>query len=367
MPVFILLAILSVMVMDSRAFTIRKGTPSDDISNPDYPYYNLKQVIHKMKAIPAMTRLFDGPDATVINVGAAYKDLDPLYELPLTNLFPNGFRLIGYECDHERADILRNVLSYVTVRELCLTGRNIVPDLQSLNVSKELAILKTDIDSVDGPVLDSILSHYKPAIVYSEFIWDWIPPIDFSLIHFDPEYALKAKRGCWGMSLNLAYRLLQSHGYSIICASYYNLMAVHNSVFEMTSSTSELNTEEHGHGSGSVFDIMPHDPFYWYQFVKSPATHTHWHDEGGSPFVHVMHGLYSELHGNGPDGFHLPATQYRSLDKIMAKVARVVSTSCRGNKYMLAVGDRCCAPQWFKGVNGAENCLCDLQHDEELP
>ena len=141
------------------------------------------------------------------------------------------------------------------------------------------------------------------------------------------------------MSLNMAHRILQSHNYVLIEASFVNILAVPRDV-------------------GHLFDDRPHDPYFWYQTVKSPRKHHHYM-KYGSPFEESVQGMYSELQAvEGKDNFGKPVEQMRTIDETMRKVAKKVSLACdeMGQPYLLAVGDRCCAPQW--GVS--KKCVCEI-------
>merc|ERR1719188_962822 len=76
-------------------------------------------------------------------------------------------------------------------------------------------------------------------------------------------------------------------------------------------------------------------------------------------------GLYNEVaRTDGKDNFGKPPVGIRSMDEHMAMIAKRVEAGCGisgNNKYMLAVGDRCCAPQWGK----LENCVCEFPADAQ--
>merc|ERR1719450_978300 len=111
------------------------------------------------------------PNSTIVNVGASWKDVDPIYELNLTDTHPKGYNIVGYECSKKRVELLRVKREDVSIREMCVTGPTIVEDMKKLKVEDRFSLLKTDIDSVDGPVLDSILREFRPYVVYSEIMW----------------------------------------------------------------------------------------------------------------------------------------------------------------------------------------------------
>jgi hypothetical protein len=289
-------------------------------------------------------------DSTIVNVGASYKDVDPIYSLNLEQTHPRGYNIIGYECDDKRVEILREKRPDVNVRGMCVTGPSIVRDLKRQQVEERFSLLKTDIDSVDGPVLDSVLREFKPYVVYSEIMWDFAPPVEFTLVKVENESFNPFTGGCFGMSLSMAHHILQRNGYRLIEAAHANIMAVHKDV-------------------AHLFLDRPADPWFWFQFVKSGLYHSHWLGEGrahadkNSPLSLYGEGLglYTEVsRTDGHDNFAMPPVGIRSMDATMRKIAERVQTGCdisgRGIKYMLAVGDRCCAPQWGK----LTNCVCQF-------
>jgi len=289
-------------------------------------------------------------DSTIVNVGASYKDVDPIYNLELEETYPRGYNLIGYECDSKRVETLRQKRPDVKVREMCVTGPSIVRDLKKQQVEERFSLLKTDIDSVDGPVLDSVLRAFKPYVVYSEIMWDFAPPVEFTLVQVDDASFNPFTGGCFGMSLSTAHHILQRNGYRLIEAAHANIMAVHKDV-------------------AHLFLDRPADPWFWFQFVKSGLYHSHWLGQGkdeadkNSPLslYGEGYGLYTEVsRTDGHDNFAMPPVGIRSMDDTMRKIAERVQTGCdisgKGIKYMLAVGDRCCAPQW----GDMTNCVCEF-------
>jgi hypothetical protein len=326
---------------------IRRGMA--DESDPKHPrphFDNLQEVLGKVReSLPSGFQ----PQSTIVNVGASFKDVDPIYSLNLTESHPHGYNLVGYECDKDRVPWLHQHRPDVNIRRMCVTGSTIVQDLQELKVENRFSLLKTDIDSVDGPVLDSILREYQPYVVYSEIMWDFAPPVEFSLVSVEGEFN-PFGGGCFGMSISMADRILRRNGYRLIEAAHANIMAVHEDV-------------------AHLFEDRPQDPWFWFQFVKSGMFHTHWMGAGKffSPetktplAIFGQRPLYDEVKkADGNDNFKKPPVSIRTMDSFMATIAERVQAGCglsgKGNKYMLAVGDRCCAPQW--GV--LEDCVCEF-------
>jgi hypothetical protein len=350
---------------------------------------------------------------TIVNIGAAYRDDDPVYALNLTRSFPRAesaaVRILGYECDSAAAARLRQIRADVEVVEMCVSGATLPADLHTRGVRKHFAALKIDIDSVDAPVLDAMLRHFEPLVVHVESVWDLPPPIAFGLLKLAPRGPQAGSfNGCWGMSIALADVLFSRSGYRIVGGTSHDLLAVHLRVAD-------------------VFRDRPSDVFFWYEFFIDAKRFSHW--SGGDREYRASHlaprlpilkspqlllgpqlGLYrpssgepaSWLPGRKPaitprsgsrekqvaEGGNtegaLPAgsspdanlsltltarerqvtvprptaspSLVRSIDTTMRALAQRIQAECRGNQWLLAVGDRCCTAQW----NVTADCLCDL-------
>lgn len=340
------------------ALKIRRGVEGDRFLDADeqmsstdpmggLSFNNLQEVLNKVReSLPSGWR--DANKSSIVNVGASYKDVDPIYNLKLEETHPTGYKLIGYECDVKRAKDLKTARPDVTVRETCVTGPSIVRDLKHLNVEHRFSLLKTDIDSVDGPVLDSVLREYKPYVVYSEIMWDFAPPVEFTLVRVEGAFN-PFTGGCFGMSIAMADHILRRNGYRLIEAAHANIIAVHEDV-------------------AHLFSDRPQDPWFWFQFVKDGLYHSHWmggglkHAVQNSPLSLYGQGLglYKEVQRtDGRDNFEKPPVGIRSMDFHMGRIARRVQNGCKISgkvQYMLAVGDRCCAPQW----GPLDGCVCEF-------
>lgn len=141
-------------------------------------------------------------------------------------------------------------------------------DLKKLNVASSFLLLKTDIDSIDAEVLIGVLmvGGFRPAIIYSEVMWDIPPPFEFSQVSDkNGPREKKSGGGCFGMSIQMAQRILSKASYRIVGASHANIIAVREDLF------TELK----------LGNDRPADVWFWYQGVKSAYFHTHW--KLGSP------------------------------------------------------------------------------------
>ena len=142
--------LLQLVWMTHALTTIRRGKKSDDLSAKTIPWYTLPNTLDIVKKLPGGITTFN--NATIVNVGAANQNDDPIYSLELKNHFTSN-RIIGYEC---RADVAKKMMvdttlpTSLTVRSMCVDRQNIIEDMKSLNVPEKFALLKIDIDSVDA-------------------------------------------------------------------------------------------------------------------------------------------------------------------------------------------------------------------------
>ena len=103
-----------------------------------------------------------------------------------------------------------------------LYANNIVGILEKYSVPKQLDFLSGDMDSHDYFVMASILEHFKPRVVTTEYNQNW--PLDFSITQIDPTVGTKSQppssfvfRQCvWGASASALKILLEKHGYQLV-------------------------------------------------------------------------------------------------------------------------------------------------------
>eukprot|EP00277_Geminigera_cryophila_P031336 CAMPEP_0173056282 /NCGR_PEP_ID=MMETSP1102-20130122/37_1 /TAXON_ID=49646 /ORGANISM="Geminigera sp., Strain Caron Lab Isolate" /LENGTH=116 /DNA_ID=CAMNT_0013921547 /DNA_START=47 /DNA_END=394 /DNA_ORIENTATION=+ len=99
-----------------------------------------------------------------------------------------------------------------------------------------------------------------------------------------------------------------------------------------------------------IAPTRPSDPWFWYQATKNANFHSHFRPPGGvgSPIrVYGQTGLYAQRQKtDGNDGFGKPLVQIWDVDIAMRNIAKIVNRACDGQKYILALGDRCCASNW---------------------
>jgi hypothetical protein len=157
-------------------------------------------------------------DHTVVDIGAG----DGIRMSNSYALFTDGWRGVGVEFDPRKAARLANAYKFYEDVSVCrcqVTPENINPLFAAFNIPKDFSILSLDIDSYDLPVLDAILSSYRPRIVVTEINEKIPPPIRF-YVKFDP--ALRLHHHFYGYSIKTLEDLCAARDYAIIDLEYNN-------------------------------------------------------------------------------------------------------------------------------------------------
>lgn len=101
---------------------------------------------------------------------------------------------------------------------------NIVDILKQYHVPKDLDFLSSDMDSHDFFVLASVLEHYQPRVVTTEYNANW--PVEYTISQIDPSLSedlwkiskesFKFRQCIWGASASAFRQLMERHGYALI-------------------------------------------------------------------------------------------------------------------------------------------------------
>lgn len=101
---------------------------------------------------------------------------------------------------------------------------NIVDILKQYNVPRDLDFLSSDMDSHDFFVLASILEHYQPRVVTTEYNANW--PVEYAISQIDPSLSedlwkiskenFNFRQCIWGASASAFRQLMERHGYALI-------------------------------------------------------------------------------------------------------------------------------------------------------
>ena len=141
------------------------------------------------------------------------------------------FDLEGYMCKLEPS--LTPILGRVTPSSL-------VASFQSHNTPIDFDVLKLDVDSIECPLLDAVMSAgYRPRVIISEASPAWPPPLLFrrEAAEYTPPRCLSAKKKhvwlhvggefFYGCSLQETYEVLKPHGYVLVQYAMEDATFVH--------------------------------------------------------------------------------------------------------------------------------------------
>jgi hypothetical protein len=96
-----------------------------------------------------------------------------------------------------------------------LTPANVEAVLRRAGCPPRPLVLKIDIDSWDGVLLEAALSAFEPDIVHLEINPDFPPPLQFA-IQYDPRYEHSGTAGFYGCSLSYALAVARPAGYELL-------------------------------------------------------------------------------------------------------------------------------------------------------
>lgn len=134
-------------------------------------------------------------------------------------LYLNGFNGVAFDkslCKEYRSNIENTPL----VEEF-LTPDNTSDIFKELNIPKQFALLKIDIDGYDGELLDHILSlGYKPDFIDIEINPEFPPPVKFCARSSSEKYGAKVNGGLYGCSSSFAYEVGLKYGYKLAQLSF---------------------------------------------------------------------------------------------------------------------------------------------------
>ncbi len=124
---------------------------------------------------------------------------------------------VAIECNPNNRELLEKAIKNpkVNVHIGYATPDSIVSIFQKYNVPREPDMVKIDIDGYDLQVLRSVLSAYKPAVIYAEINEKIPPPIEFEIL-YNPSYAWDGSH-CFGCSIAAADKVMTANNYAIVC------------------------------------------------------------------------------------------------------------------------------------------------------
>lgn len=177
--------------------------------------------IHLMKIIPENKNYF------AVNIGANDGiDHDPVYDV----FKYNNYSGLVFEGDTNTfskilTSNMRNVNQSKGIQVIFgyQNPVSIIDIFEEFSVPKHFDILKIDIDSIDYPLLRSILaSLYLPRLVMVEVNPGIPPPFYFHVERIDAKCKDSVAQGIYGMSTMSAFSLMSSYGYRLVEIEFFD-------------------------------------------------------------------------------------------------------------------------------------------------
>jgi hypothetical protein len=164
------------------------------------------------EVVETIATAFPGTDPYVVNFGCRDgKVKDPCYELYRSG--HPGLAIDAGDFPRLHANLpqpeVRNLLN------LKLTPDNVVDILRREGCPPRPVLLKIDIDSFDGPVLEAALRGIEPEVIRIEINPDFPPPLRFA-VEYDPDYAHSGAAGFFGCSLSYVLSVCRPRGYELL-------------------------------------------------------------------------------------------------------------------------------------------------------
>ncbi|NJL71295.1 MAG: hypothetical protein HC888_06630 [Candidatus Competibacteraceae bacterium] len=160
----------------------------------------------------------------VVNIGCHDgQTFDPCY--PLFKDGHPGLAMDVFDSDSAVGQAARRNLTFDSVAlqlGTFVTPENITDLLSAHNVPMKLDVVKIDIDSFDGALLERILdAGWRPRLICVEVNADIPPPFGFSM-HYSPEFLGNEAYwwGVYGISPALAARIASKYGYDFLAFDF---------------------------------------------------------------------------------------------------------------------------------------------------
>jgi tetratricopeptide (TPR) repeat protein len=177
---------------------------------------SIATVAPKLSTAEVVTRIdshHPGTERFVVNIGCrdGKSWADPCYDL-----YVGGYP--GVAVDAGDFPALHRNLPQPEVRKLLnttITPGNVVDILRSEGCPRRFSLLKIDIDSFDGVVLEAALRELEPNVVQIEVNPEIPPPLRFA-IQYDPRYRHSGWGGFFGCSVSFVADLGRRHGLELL-------------------------------------------------------------------------------------------------------------------------------------------------------
>ncbi|CAE7403808.1 unnamed protein product [Symbiodinium sp. CCMP2456] len=235
-----------------------------------------------------------------VNVGAR----EGLFHDPVYPLFADGYRGLAIEADPQwYENLTANLAEVNSSKAVFIVKEKAQPYtmkevLDRFQTPLDFDCLKIDIDSIDLPILQSILqTGFSPKMFMIEVNYDFPPPFQFAL-EFDLDCKAKFSEGTFGASPDAIFREASLRGYSLVA-------------FEAMDLESEFVYNEHNMWfvRNDLLGRSADDPavtwrgmvrMYWAQFAMLPCLHVGFYLSTGKwmcPKSQIRE-IFSELGGN---------------------------------------------------------------------
>ena len=170
--------------------------------------YSAAEVVRRInEAFP------DDSGRYVVNLGCRDGKLkDPCYEL-----YREGYPGLAVDAADDLPKLFSN-LPQPEVRKLVgtlVTPANIADLLRREGCPARPALIKIDIDSYDGPVLEAALAAVDPDVIHIEVNAEFPPPLRFT-VQYDRRYRHSWKAGFSGCSVSYLTSICRPSGYELL-------------------------------------------------------------------------------------------------------------------------------------------------------
>jgi len=154
-----------------------------------------------------------------------------------------------------------------------VSPKNICSIFEKYSVPKTPFAVKIDIDGYDYEVLTEILTAYSPLYIVAEINEKIPPPIHFQTLY--REDYVWGKNHFFGFSLQAAYKLMESHGYTIIrIVGGNNIMCIRKDIapqIEQIGAT-EMYKRDYLHNLPVLWTFpWNRDIHHWTQICEDPG------------------------------------------------------------------------------------------------
>lgn len=148
-----------------------------------------------------------------------------------------------------------NGFDNVKILQVRIDPKNINYILENNNVPEENFLLSLDIDGLDYKVLESVLLHFKPALICMEINEKIPPPIEFYLQYLDDRDFVWDGSHFYGCSIQSSCSVCEKAGYIPIHLEWNNLFLVKKEYqnFFDSKTICELYAEGYLNKIGDIF------------------------------------------------------------------------------------------------------------------